>query len=111
MAGGRDGTLRPVPLKRFLASAVLGGGGELRAGAFVQSMLFSQLHRHLPLRFGWVAFWVCPKHTPPAAEHPHSESRSLTGGVVYHGEKLPELHGAYIYGDHSTGRSTLAVVP
>lgn len=44
------------------------------------------------------------KHTPPAAEHPHSESRSLTGGVVYHGEKLPELRGAYIYGDHSTGR-------
>jgi uncharacterized repeat protein (TIGR03806 family) len=44
------------------------------------------------------------KHTPPAAEHPHSESRSLTGGVVYHGSKLPELQGAYIYGDHSTGR-------
>lgn len=44
------------------------------------------------------------KHTPPAAEHPHSESRSLTGGVTYHGTKLPELQGAYIYGDHSTGR-------
>lgn len=28
----------------------------------------------------------------------------MTGGVVYHGETLPELRGAYIYGDHSTGR-------
>lgn len=42
--------------------------------------------------------------TPPAADHHHSEARSLTGGVVYHGTKLPELTGAYIYGDHSTGR-------
>ena len=40
----------------------------------------------------------------PAAEHHHTEARSLTGGVVYHGEKLPELRGAYIYGDYSTGR-------
>jgi uncharacterized repeat protein (TIGR03806 family) len=43
-------------------------------------------------------------HTKPAAEHPHSEARSLTGGVVYHGDQLPQLKGAYIYGDHSTGR-------
>ncbi|MEX2173963.1 MAG: PQQ-dependent sugar dehydrogenase, partial [Pirellulaceae bacterium] len=43
-------------------------------------------------------------HVPPAADHHHSEARSLTGGVVYHGSKLPELAGAYIYGDHSTGR-------
>ena len=43
-------------------------------------------------------------HTLPAADHPHSEARSLTGGVVYYGKKLPELVGAYIYGDHSTGR-------
>lgn len=42
--------------------------------------------------------------TKPTAEHPHSEARSLTGGVVYHGKKLPELRGAYIYGDHSTGK-------
>lgn len=43
-------------------------------------------------------------HVPPTAEHPHSEARSLTGGVVYHGEKLPELRGVYIYADHSTGK-------
>ena len=40
----------------------------------------------------------------PTIEHSHSEFRSLTGGVVYHGEKLPELDGAYVYGDYSTGR-------
>jgi uncharacterized repeat protein (TIGR03806 family) len=39
----------------------------------------------------------------PTVEHHHSESRSLTGGVVYHGDKYPELRGAYIYGDYSTG--------
>jgi len=40
----------------------------------------------------------------PTVEHPHSEARSLTGGVVYYGQKLPELVGAYVYGDYSTGK-------
>jgi glucose/arabinose dehydrogenase len=40
----------------------------------------------------------------PAAEHHHSEARSLTGGRVYRGTRLPELVGAYVYGDWSTGR-------
>ena len=40
----------------------------------------------------------------PTADHPHSEARSLTGGRVYRGQRLPELVGAYIYGDWSTGR-------
>ncbi|WP_246523525.1 PQQ-dependent sugar dehydrogenase [Gemmata palustris] len=39
----------------------------------------------------------------PTVEHHHSEARSLTGGVVYHGAKHPDLKGAYIYGDYSTG--------
>ena len=42
--------------------------------------------------------------TFPIVEHPHSEMRSLTGGVVYRGKKYPELDGAFIYGDWSTGR-------
>lgn len=41
---------------------------------------------------------------PPTLEHPHSEARSLTGGVVYYGQRYPELRGAYIYGDYSTGK-------
>ncbi|MEN9674924.1 MAG: hypothetical protein RIS76_820 [Verrucomicrobiota bacterium] len=40
----------------------------------------------------------------PTIEHSHSEFRSLTGGVVYYGEELRELNGAYVYGDYSTGR-------
>jgi len=41
---------------------------------------------------------------PPIIEHHHVESRSLTGGVVYYGVRFPELEGAYIYGDYSTGK-------
>ena len=40
----------------------------------------------------------------PIAEHSHADARSLTGGVVYAGELLPDLKGAYLYGDYSTGR-------
>ncbi len=40
---------------------------------------------------------------PPVVSHPHSEAASITGGFVYHGSELPELQGAYIYGDFQTG--------
>lgn len=40
----------------------------------------------------------------PTVEHPHSEARSLTGGIVYYGSKHPELQGVYLYGDYSTGK-------
>jgi glucose/arabinose dehydrogenase len=40
----------------------------------------------------------------PTVEHHHSEFRSLTGGIVYYGAKYPDLQGAYLYGDYSTGK-------
>ena len=40
----------------------------------------------------------------PIFDHPHSEARSMTGGIVYYGKKLADLYGAYIYGDYSTGK-------
>ena len=44
--------------------------------------------------------------SPPTVEHHHAQFRSLTGGVVIPagGATLPELAGAYVYGDYSTGR-------
>jgi uncharacterized repeat protein (TIGR03806 family) len=41
---------------------------------------------------------------PPIVEHPHSDFRSITGGYVYEGERLPELKDAYLYGDYDTGK-------
>jgi uncharacterized repeat protein (TIGR03806 family) len=42
--------------------------------------------------------------SPPTIEHHHSESRSVTGGLVYYGERFPDLQGAYLYGDYATGK-------
>ena len=40
----------------------------------------------------------------PMIALPHSEAASITGGLVYHGKKLPKLRGAYVYGDWETGK-------
>jgi glucose/arabinose dehydrogenase len=40
----------------------------------------------------------------PTIEHSHAEFRSLTGGIVLYGKQFPELDGAYLYADYSTGR-------
>jgi glucose/arabinose dehydrogenase/mono/diheme cytochrome c family protein len=36
----------------------------------------------------------------PILDYSHAEGISITGGVVYRGERLTELHGAYIFGDY-----------
>jgi uncharacterized repeat protein (TIGR03806 family) len=40
----------------------------------------------------------------PIVEHSHANFRSITGGFVYHGSRLKELVGAYLYGDYDTGK-------
>ena len=42
--------------------------------------------------------------TPPIFEHTHLDSRSITGGYFWQSDRLPELKGAYIYGDWMTGK-------
>lgn len=41
---------------------------------------------------------------PPVIEIPHTQGASVTGGFVYRGTKLPELAGAYVFGDWETRR-------
>lgn len=38
-------------------------------------------------------------YTLPAVEYDHSQGCAITGGVVYRGAAIPELHGHYFYGD------------
>ena len=41
---------------------------------------------------------------PPVVEYEHGEGRcSVTGGYVYRGTAIPELDGAYFYGDFCSG--------
>ncbi len=40
----------------------------------------------------------------PIHEYNHGEGLSITGGIIYKGKALPELEGAYIYGDFVIGK-------
>jgi putative heme-binding domain-containing protein len=46
----------------------------------------------------------------PLVSLPHSEAASITGGAVYHGSRLPDLRGSYIFGDWMTQRLWAAKV-
>jgi glucose/arabinose dehydrogenase len=39
----------------------------------------------------------------PVAEYGHDQGCSVTGGVVYRGQALPEWQGIYLYGDYCSG--------
>ena len=69
------------------------------ANAFNPKTWLAQTNRISPIK-------VCPptnestgRFTDPIVEYQRSGSRSVTGGVVYRGEAIPELQGQYIFGD------------
>ncbi|HVS39470.1 MAG TPA: PQQ-dependent sugar dehydrogenase [Gemmataceae bacterium] len=43
-----------------------------------------------------------PDFIEPIWEYDHDVGKSIIGGCVYHGSRLPELDGCYIYGDYVT---------
>ncbi len=63
--------------------------------------------------YGWNAFegtrpfsggvTPLPNPLPPLLEYSHTEGRSVTGGYVYRGSRLPALVGSYVYADFATG--------
>ncbi len=96
--------------------------GQLWVGQNGQDSYESVYLVHRGENYGWSIyegghpFYPQRKRGPnpitfPIIDHPHSEMRSLTGGVVYQGSKLPELDGAFVYGDWSTGRIWGAKAP
>jgi glucose/arabinose dehydrogenase len=45
-----------------------------------------------------------PDLIEPIWDYHHNIGKSITGGNVYRGKKVPELSGAYLYGDYVTGQ-------
>ena len=41
--------------------------------------------------------------TLPLVDYDHTQGCSVTGGYVYHGDKIHSLQGYYIYGDYCSG--------
>ncbi len=41
--------------------------------------------------------------TTPIIEYGHGQGCAIVGGYVYRGQELPDLQGAYIFGDHCKG--------
>ena len=57
-----------------------------------------------PFRLGNVLGGPVTELTLPVVEHPHSEMRSVIGGLFYRGRAMPKLAGHYLYGGYVTKR-------
>src|SRR5579872_2900139 len=54
--------------------------------------------------FGAKGVDVRPDLIDPIWEYHHDVGKSITGGLVYRGAKLPELEGAFLYADYISAR-------
>ena len=52
---------------------------------------------------------LIPSHTPPILQYPTFTGCAVTGGYVYHGCRMPDLHDRYFYSDYCAG-SILSLV-
>lgn len=62
-------------------------------------------------REGMVKYWrrtdeppADTKFSDPIFVYDHTQGISITGGIVYRGDKMPKLKGSYVYGDWGFGR-------
>jgi glucose/arabinose dehydrogenase len=55
--------------------------------------------------FGADGVGVRAEYTEPIWEYHHSVGKSITGGPVYRGRRLPELDGHYLYVDYVSGKT------
>ncbi|MFG0261476.1 MAG: hypothetical protein ACF788_03710, partial [Novipirellula sp. JB048] len=46
---------------------------------------------------------TCSQFVDPLITYDHRYGRAIVGGRVYRGDRFPELHGAYLYGDYASG--------
>jgi hypothetical protein len=58
-----------------------------------------------------MAVTSAPGTVLPVIEYPHNPACSITGGYVVRDPALPELAGAYLYGDYCTGNISGAALP
>ena len=49
------------------------------------------------------AFAIANGFTPPVFEYDHQDGRSVTGGFVYRGSRIPALQGKYVFADFAGG--------
>lgn len=54
--------------------------------------------------FGVKGVDVRPDLVEPLWEYHHDVGKSITGGLVYRGAKVPELEGLYLYADYVSGK-------